>query len=43
VTTAAALCYWPTEEFGFYMPFRLNMLFTSPVSLPYIHEKGLDQ
>jgi hypothetical protein len=35
VTTAAALSYWPSEGFGFYMPLRLSMLFTSPATFPY--------
>jgi hypothetical protein len=35
VTTAAALSYWFSEEFGIYAPLRLSMLFTSPATFPY--------
>lgn len=42
VTTAAALSYWPSERFGFYMPLRLSMLFTSPVTFPYMRRVWTD-
>jgi len=42
VTTAAALSYWPSEGFGFYMPLRLSMLFTSPVTFPYMRRVWTD-
>jgi hypothetical protein len=35
VTTAAAVSYWPSEEFGIYAPLRLSMLFTSHATFPY--------
>lgn len=44
VTAAAALSYWPSESFGFYMPLRLSMLFAPSVTRPYhggIHGVGL--
>lgn len=35
VTTAAALSYWPNEQFGIYAPLRLSMLFAEPATFPY--------
>jgi hypothetical protein len=42
VTTAAALSYWPSEGFGFYIPLRLSMLFTSPATFPYMRRVWTD-
>ena len=35
VTTAAALSYWPSEQFGIYAPLRLSMLFAEPATFRY--------